>query len=59
MWERNIERLTAMAATHDVERKLLSVPWLRGGDAGGAVLAQRFGYERRPRLPPHDQAQPR
>ena len=46
MWERNIERLTAMAATHDVERKLLSVPWLRGGDAGGAVLAQRFGYER-------------
>jgi ribosomal protein S18 acetylase RimI-like enzyme len=47
MWERNIERLRAIAASHDVERKrVLSVPWLRGGDIGGAVLAGQLGYER-------------
>ncbi len=46
MWLRNIERLTAIAAGHDVDRKrVLSVPWLRGGDIGGAVLAEQLGYE--------------
>ena len=46
MWERNIERLMTIAAGHDVTgARLLSVPWLRGGDAGGAALAEQFGYE--------------
>ena len=46
MWQRNVERLTNIAASHDVERKILSVPWLRGGDTGGAVLAGKLGYRR-------------
>jgi len=47
MWLRNIERLRAIAAAHTVEReRVLSVPWLRGGDVGGAVLAAQLGYER-------------
>jgi ribosomal protein S18 acetylase RimI-like enzyme len=46
MWLRNIGRLSAIAAGHDSQkRRLLSVPWLRGGDAGGAVLAEQLGYE--------------
>ena len=45
MWERNIRRLTNLAAVHDFEgERLLTVPWLRGGDIGGAVLAERLGY---------------
>ena len=47
MWVRNIERLRDIAAGHEVGRpRLLSVPWLRGGDEGGAVLARQLGYER-------------
>jgi mycothiol synthase len=45
MWQRNIARLRAIAAGHDFAgERLLTVPWLRDGDVGGAVLAQRFGY---------------
>ena len=47
MWQRNIERLTTIAASHEFGgARLLSVPWLRGADAGGAVLAGQLGYER-------------
>lgn len=47
MWERNIARLSAIAAAHGHARaQLLSVPWLRGGDVGGAALARQLGYER-------------
>jgi len=47
MWQRNIRRLADLAAEHDIAGKcLLTVPWLRGGDIGGAVLAERFGYHK-------------
>ncbi|MGD8685044.1 MAG: GNAT family N-acetyltransferase [Chloroflexota bacterium] len=47
MWRRNIERLRAIAAGQTFAgERLLTVPWLRHGDVGGAVLARRFGYER-------------
>jgi ribosomal protein S18 acetylase RimI-like enzyme len=47
MWRRNIERLTAIAAEHDFRGpRYLTVPWLRGGDAGGAALAEQLGYAR-------------
>ena len=47
MWQRNVERLTTIAAGHDYAgKRLLSVPWLRGDDVGGAVLAEQLGYER-------------
>ena len=47
MWERNIERLTKLADGHAFRgTRLLSVPWLRGGDSGGAALAEQLGYER-------------
>ena len=45
MWERNILRLTHFATEHGSSGdRLLTVPWLRAGDTGGAVLAERFGY---------------
>ena len=47
MWNRNIERLQAIAALHDVTgQRVLSVPWLREGDVGGAALAEQLGYRR-------------
>lgn len=47
MWQRNIERLTTIAASHDVSRqRVLSVPWLREGDVGGVILAEQLGYQR-------------
>ena len=46
MWERNIQRLTALASADGFGGdRFLSVPWLRGGDVGGAVIAERMGYE--------------
>ncbi len=45
MWRRNIDRLTSIAAGHDLAgERLLTVPWLRGGDSGGIALARRLGY---------------
>jgi ribosomal protein S18 acetylase RimI-like enzyme len=45
MWERNILRLTHFATEHGFSGdRLLTVPWLRAGDTGGTVLAERFGY---------------
>jgi ribosomal protein S18 acetylase RimI-like enzyme len=47
MWARNIRRLSALADDQDFSgERLLTVPWLRGGDTGGAVLAARLGYRR-------------
>ena len=47
MWERNMRRLTGLAHEQGFAgRRILTVPWLRGGDVGGAVLAERLGYER-------------
>lgn len=47
MWQRNIERLTAIASRQRVPGpRYLTVPWLRGGDVGGAVLAEQLGYAR-------------
>ena len=45
LWSSAIARLTAMAESHDFGgSRYLTVPWMREGDAGGAVLAERFGY---------------
>jgi mycothiol synthase len=45
MWRRNIERLSRLAAVQAYAgERILSVPWLRSGDTGGLVLAQRLGY---------------
>lgn len=47
MWQRNIERLTTIAGGHHYTGpRYLTVPWLRGGDVGGAVLAEQLGYVR-------------
>lgn len=46
MWQRNIGRLTDLATADGFRgRRFLTVPWLRGGDVGGAVLAERLGYQ--------------
>ncbi len=45
LWSYAIDRLTAIAADRAFDGSCyLTVPWLRGRDAGGAVLAERFGY---------------
>jgi mycothiol synthase len=45
MWRRNIDRLTQVARADGFRgRRVLTVPWLRQGDVGGAVLAERLGY---------------
>ncbi len=45
MWARNISRLTGLASRDGFGgQRFLTVPWLRGGDVGGAVLADRLGY---------------
>jgi len=47
MWDRNIHRLTALAAEQDVAgARLLTVPWIPDGDIGGLVLAERLGYRK-------------
>jgi mycothiol synthase len=47
MWDRNIRRLTALAAKQAVTgAHLLTVPWLPDGDVGGLVLAERLGYQK-------------
>ncbi|MFO7531378.1 MAG: GNAT family N-acetyltransferase [Candidatus Limnocylindrales bacterium] len=47
MWQRNIERLRQIAGGQTFAgERLLTVPWLREGDVGAAVLAERFGYRR-------------
>lgn len=45
MWRRNIRRLRQLAAGHQVAgERLLTVPWIREGDVGGAALAAQLGY---------------
>lgn len=45
MWQRNIRRLRTMAAGHDFGgQRLLTVPWIRQGDTGARVLAEKLGY---------------